>query len=254
MEKRNSKQVFDALLPPQMADKAIEVGINKATLDAGSMFALAVLAGAFIAMGSNFYTVTITGSNGPYGFTKLLGGLTFCLGLILVVVAGAELFTGNNLIVMAQVSRKITLNNLIRNWVVVYAGNFVGSVAGKGLSTREIEKLAYGYFRGGDRFRAQIEGGNLQWTLRRMKQLEPDPPDEGMSEAEWNVVRDLELVQKYIVRILSGLDREDLGSGSFHAHALLLIEGLLEKIDLFAHQIRSFHDRRAQERSGSYAR
>ena len=132
--------------------------------------------------------------------------------------------------------------------------NFVGSVAGKGLSTREIEKLAYGYFRGGDRFRAQIEGGNLQWTLRRMKQLEPDPPDEAMSEAEWNVVRDLELVQKYIVRILSGLDREDLGSGSFHAHALLLIEGLLEKIDLFAHQIRSFHDRRAQERSGSYAR
>ena len=132
--------------------------------------------------------------------------------------------------------------------------SFVASVAGKGLSTREIEKLAYGYFRGGDRLKAQIEGGNLQWTLRRMKELEPEPPEDGMSEAEWNVVRDLELAQKYIVRILSELGREDLGSASFHAHALLLIEGLLEKIDRFADQIRSFHDRRAQEASGSHTR
>jgi hypothetical protein len=128
-------------------------------------------------------------------------------------------------------------------------------VAGKGLSTRQIEKLAYGYFRGGDAFRAQIEGGDLQWTLRQMKQLEPaEPLEDGMSEAEWNVVRDLELAQKYIVRILSSLGREDLGSRSFHAHALLLIEGLLEKIDRFAHRIRSFHDRRAQERGGSHTR
>jgi ParB/RepB/Spo0J family partition protein len=131
--------------------------------------------------------------------------------------------------------------------------NFVRSVAGKGLSTREIEKLAYGYFRGGNHLRQQIEGGNLQWTLRQMKRLEPpEPPGDGMSEAEWNVVRDLELAQKYIVRILWGLGREDLGSKAFHAHALLLIEGLLEKIDRFTCQIRSFHDRRAHQGSGSH--
>ena len=131
---------------------------------------------------------------------------------------------------------------------------FVRSVAGKGISTREIEKLAYAYFRGGDQFRQQIEGGNLQWTLRQMKELEPaEPAGEGMSEAEWNVVRDLELAQKYIMRILSGLGRDDLGSKAFHAHALLLIEGLLEKIDRFAREIRSFHDRRAHQGSGSHA-
>ena len=87
-----------------------------------------------------------------------------------------------------------------------------------------------------------------------MKELQPsEPAAEGMSEAEWNVVRDLELAQKYIMRILSGLGREDLSSKAFHAHALLLIEGLLEKVDRFARQIRSFHDRRAHPPSGAHA-
>lgn len=131
---------------------------------------------------------------------------------------------------------------------------FVESVAGKGLSTREIDKLAYGYFRGGDQLRQQIESGKLRWTLRQMNELQPiEPVGEGMSEAEWNVVRDLELAQKYMLRILSGLGREDLGSKGFHAHALLLIEGLLGIIDRFAAQIRSFHDRRAEQGSGSQA-
>jgi hypothetical protein len=131
---------------------------------------------------------------------------------------------------------------------------FVQSVAGKGLSTRQIDKLAYGYFRGGDQLRQQIEGGNLSWTLRQMNDLEPpESAGEGMSEAEWNVVRDLELAQKYMLRILSGLEREDLGSEGFHAHALLLIEGLLGIVDRFAAKIRSFHDRRAQQGSGSQA-
>jgi len=131
---------------------------------------------------------------------------------------------------------------------------FVESVAGKGLSGREIDRLAYGYFRGGERLRQQIESGNLRWTLRQMNELgPPESAGEGMSEAEWNVVRDLELVQKYMLRILSGLGREDLGSKGFHAQALLLIEGLLETIDRFSAQIRSFHDRRAQQGSGSQA-
>jgi hypothetical protein len=87
-----------------------------------------------------------------------------------------------------------------------------------------------------------------------MNDLEPpESAGEGMSEAEWNVVRDLELAQKYMLRILSGLEREDLGSEGFHAHALLLIEGLLGIVDRFAAKIRSFHDRRAQQGSGSQA-
>jgi formate transporter len=92
---------------------------------------LAVLAGAFIALGAAFTTTVTAGASGvlPYGITRLLGGLVFFLGLILVVVAGAELFTGNNLIVMAWASGKVTTGQLLRNWIIVYIGNFVGSVA-----------------------------------------------------------------------------------------------------------------------------
>jgi formate transporter FocA len=94
------------------------------------MFALAVLAGAFIAMGAVFTTTVTAGAAGvlPYGLARLLGGLVFSLGLILVVVAGAELFTGNNLIVMAWAGRRVSTGKMIRNWVIVYAGNFVGAI------------------------------------------------------------------------------------------------------------------------------
>jgi formate transporter len=92
------------------------------------MFTLAILAGAFIALGAVFATNTAAGSGTlPFGVVKLLTGLVFCLGLILVVVGGAELFTGNNLIVMAWASGKVTGRALLRNWVIVYAGNLVGS-------------------------------------------------------------------------------------------------------------------------------
>ncbi|MDP8223936.1 MAG: formate/nitrite transporter family protein, partial [Candidatus Lernaella stagnicola] len=125
-----SEQVsFDALMPASMASKAETIGVNKGNMDAVSMFFLAILAGAFIAMGAVFCTTAVTGGGDlPYGVTKLLGGLTFCLGLILVVVAGAELFTGNNLIVMAVASKKLPVSKLMRNWVIVYVGNLVGSV------------------------------------------------------------------------------------------------------------------------------
>lgn len=120
----------DALLPSEIALRAEEIGVKKASMDTLSMFALAVLAGAFIALGAVMATVVTAGAGGalPYGITKLLAGLVFCLGLILVVVGGAELFTGNTLITMAWASRKITTAALIRNWVIVYIGNFVGSV------------------------------------------------------------------------------------------------------------------------------
>jgi formate transporter FocA len=121
---------FDALLPAQMAEKAELSGVRKATLDLPSSFTLAVLAGAFIALGAVFATTVVAGGSGtlPYGVVRLLAGTVFSLGLILVLVAGAELFTGNNLIVMAWASRRVSTGLLLRNWLVVYAGNFVGSI------------------------------------------------------------------------------------------------------------------------------
>lgn len=120
---------MDALLPSEMAEKAESIGVKKATLPFWTTFTLAVLAGAFIALGALFATVTLAGSSAlPYGVARLLAGLAFCLGLILVVVGGAELFTGNNLIVMAWASRKVRAGALLRNWLIVYLGNFVGSV------------------------------------------------------------------------------------------------------------------------------
>ncbi len=121
---------MDALLPQEMAEKAEEIGISKSRLPFLKLFPLAILAGAFIALGAVFATNTAAGSSAlPFGVARLLTGLSFCLGLILVVVAGAELFTGNNLIVMAWASRKVGTLALLRNWGIVYLGNFFGSLA-----------------------------------------------------------------------------------------------------------------------------
>ena len=110
---------------------AEDIGVKKANMNIVSMFALAVLAGAFIALGAIFATTVGTAPEPAlsFGVKKLLMGLVFSLGLILVVIGGAELFTGNNLIVMAWVSRKVSTRRLLENWGIVYAGNFVGSVA-----------------------------------------------------------------------------------------------------------------------------
>ena len=120
---------MDALLPAEMATRAEYIGVRKAETPVLTMFTLAVLAGAFIALGAVFATNTAAGAGAlPFGVAKLLTGLVFCLGLVLVVVGGAELFTGNNLIVMAWASGKVSSEALLRNWVIVYAGNFVGSI------------------------------------------------------------------------------------------------------------------------------
>jgi formate transporter FocA len=113
-----------------MAVRAEDIGVAKAHLNTRRMFALGVLAGAFIALGAVFATIVATGVSGvlPYGLSRLLIGLAFCLGLILVVIGGAELFTGNNLIVMAWASGKIRARAVLRNWVIVYIGNFVGAI------------------------------------------------------------------------------------------------------------------------------
>jgi formate transporter len=119
---------FDALLPPAMARRAEEAGVRKVATPPVSLFALAVLAGAFIALGGVFATTALAGTpSAPWGPTRVLAGLAFSLGLILVVVGGAELFTGNNLVVMAWASRRVTTRALVQSWAIVYAGNFVGA-------------------------------------------------------------------------------------------------------------------------------
>ena len=132
---------IDALLPPEMATRAEYIGVRKAEAPLLTLFALAILAGAFIALGAVFATTVIAGdmpiktmegttalfTDFPFGFNKLLAGFVFCLGLVLVVVGGAELFTGNNLIVMAWAGGKVSSSALFRNWGVVYIGNFVGA-------------------------------------------------------------------------------------------------------------------------------
>ena len=133
---------IDSLLPAEMATRAEYLGVRKAEMPAFTMLMLAILAGAFISLGAIFATtvsaggMSVTAADGsaafstglPYGVTRLLTGLVFCLGLILVVVGGAELFTGNNLIVMAWASGKVTTRALLRNWGIVYLGNFIGAI------------------------------------------------------------------------------------------------------------------------------
>lgn len=121
--------IVDAYTPKEIAARIERVAISKSTVDPLRVFSLAILAGAFIALGAVFFTiVTYDNSGVAAGLMRLIGGLTFCLGLILVVVAGAELFTGNNLIVMAYVDGKVTIKQLMQNWLIVYVGNFVGAL------------------------------------------------------------------------------------------------------------------------------
>jgi formate/nitrite transporter len=122
------KHLIDAYAPAEMAQRVLRVGVAKARLPVPDTLILAVLAGAFIGLGAAFATLTTTSPAMGFGPARVLGGLTFSLGLILVVVAGAELFTGNNLVAMAWASRQITTGQVLRNWVLVYVGNFFGSV------------------------------------------------------------------------------------------------------------------------------
>jgi len=119
----------DAYRPAQIAGLIETVGVAKAALPLGQMLALAILAGAFIGFGAAAYTMVMTGVDPGFGPARLLGGVVFSLGLILILVGGAELFTGNALMTMAFVDRKITLAALLRNWGVVYLGNLIGAVA-----------------------------------------------------------------------------------------------------------------------------
>jgi formate transporter len=121
---------LDALLPADIAKRAEAVGARKCQLAFWPLLTLAILAGAFIALGAIFSTTVSAGANGilPFGVSRLLAGLVFCLGLILVVVGGAELFTGNTLISMAWASGTVSTRDILRNWAIVYVGNLLGAL------------------------------------------------------------------------------------------------------------------------------
>lgn len=118
----------DAYRPSQIASLIETAGVAKAALPSAQMFVLAVLAGAFIGFGGAAYTAVMAGADPGFGPARLLGGVVFSLGLILVIVGGAELFTGNALMTMAAVDRRIGLRALLRNWTIVYLGNLAGSL------------------------------------------------------------------------------------------------------------------------------
>jgi formate transporter len=138
---------FDTILPAAMAARAEESGVRRVATDPATLLILSVLAGAFISLGAIFATtvsagsITIVSANGepallaglPYGFVRLLTGVVFALGFMLVVIAGAELFTGNNMIVMAWASRKVTLRELLLSWTLTFAGNCAGAILTAGL-------------------------------------------------------------------------------------------------------------------------
>lgn len=121
---------FDAILPRDMARRAAESGATRASTDLITLLILSVIAGAFISFGAIFATtVSAGGSELPYGIVRLLMGVVFSTGLILVVVGGAELFTGNNLVVMAWASGRVTTRALATNWGMAFFGNFAGAVS-----------------------------------------------------------------------------------------------------------------------------
>ena len=118
---------LDPYKPSEIADLVEISGVAKARLPLVQMLTLAVLAGAFIAFGAVAYTVVMTGVDASFGPARFLGGIVFSLGLILVIIGGAELFTGNALMVMAAVDQRITSSELLKSWTIVYIGNFIGA-------------------------------------------------------------------------------------------------------------------------------
>ncbi|MBN2335511.1 formate/nitrite transporter family protein [Candidatus Bathyarchaeota archaeon] len=116
--------------PAEIAEAMCAAGYKKTTLPIGKMFLLGILAGVYIGFGAQLMTTVKVGLADAVGsgFANFLGGAVFSVGLMLVVLGGAELFTGNNLVVTACLSGRVTFAGLLRNWVVVYMGNFVGSL------------------------------------------------------------------------------------------------------------------------------
>ncbi|MHB1418699.1 MAG: formate/nitrite transporter family protein, partial [Bacillota bacterium] len=120
---------LDAYAPGEIARRVERLGTTKVKLNLWTLLALSIMAGAFIAFGAELSTIVTHDSHLGVGLTSLLSGLTFSLGLILVVIAGAELFTGNTLIIMAYLQRDISGHQLLRNWAIVFLGNLLGALS-----------------------------------------------------------------------------------------------------------------------------
>jgi formate/nitrite transporter len=118
---------FDAFSPSEIAERVEAIGVTKARLPLLSMIMLGILAGGFIGLGGLYFVLVISDPSLGFAQARLTGGVAFSLGLILVVVAGAELFTGNNLMVIAWADRKIATRELLRSWGIICAANFVGA-------------------------------------------------------------------------------------------------------------------------------
>ncbi len=118
----------DFLAPPALAKALVGAGEKKAALPIGKMFLLGILAGVYIGFAAHLATVISTGPFEWYGLKKFLAGTVFSAGLMLVIIPGSELFTGNNLMTVALFNRKIGFGPLLRNWTVVWIGNLVGSI------------------------------------------------------------------------------------------------------------------------------
>jgi len=119
---------FDAFSPKEIAARVDTIGVAKTRLPLLSMLMLSVLAGVFIGLGALYFVLVKSDPSLGFASSQILGGMAFALGLILVVVAGAELFTGNNLLAMAWADGKISTRDLLRNWAIVCGGNFLGAV------------------------------------------------------------------------------------------------------------------------------
>lgn len=127
---RNEALAADPLAPADIAVLAEDLGVKKAKQDNATLFGLAVLGGAFVALGGLFASVAIAGAADhlPYGVTRLLMGVTFSLGLVMVVIAGAQLFTSDALMIMAWASGRLKTRRMLQVWTTVWLGNFAGAI------------------------------------------------------------------------------------------------------------------------------
>ena len=118
---------FDVFSPKEIAERVETIGVVKVHLPLLSLVMLGILAGAFIGLGALYFVLVISDASLGFAASRVLGGVAFSLGLILVVIAGAELFTGNNLLAMAWADGKISTLELLRNWCIVCCANFIGA-------------------------------------------------------------------------------------------------------------------------------
>lgn len=118
----------EALSPAEIEAKAEALGVTKTNMSFKQSFVLSIMAGAFIAMGAMFFCLVVGDPDLPFAVQRVFGASLFCLGLLLVVVCGAELFTGNTMIVMTAASKKIRWSAVWKNWVIVFVGNLVGAL------------------------------------------------------------------------------------------------------------------------------